>query len=480
MRRIFIRLLTTLLVGVLVTCPAFAVSLFPDVKENTTYAEAIAYLSDLGIMVGDENGNFNPDKAVSRAEMAAIVCRLLTEDASKTDGTVFNDVSVNHWANAYIIEAARLGIVNGYGNGNFGPSDTVTYEQAVTMIVRAAGWDSEAEQAGGYPDGFLSIAAKNDLLEGINVKNGAEFSRANVAELIYNYLLKREEENGPIYLLNEMEPYKSPYHYNDSGLIKMGGQNYTHGFTCMGHGNNPVGNEIYFNLDGKYSLISLTAGIVSDSGRSVDFKFYADGELIYGFTMESGDLPTEHVFSIEGCRQLVMSVYDGRSVAMYSGTYGIADIVVTKDSDTINNADTGIILQDNETYLLSVMEPYKSPYHYNDSGLIKMGGQNYTHGFTCMGHGNNPVGNETYFNLGGKYKTLKFTAGIVSDAGAVDFSIYADGELIYSFNMESGALPTRHTVDISGCKQLVFAVYDGRSVAMYSGTYGIADIIVGE
>lgn len=297
-----------------------------------------------------------------------------------------------------------------------------------------------------------------------------------------NEQLKAESEKiknaRPVYLLSEVDPYMTPYHYNDSGILSMGGQNYTHGFSCMGYGDSPTGNKTYFNLDGKYSLISFTAGIVSDAGRKVGFTFYADGELVYGFTMESGDLPTEHIFSVEGCKQLVIGVYDGYSVAMYSGTYGIADIMVTKNlsnsSDSITNS-----LQDGEAYLLKTVEPYKSPYHYNADGVISMGGHTYSHGFTCMGYGDSPVGNETYFNLGGKYSTLKFTAGIVSDAGSVKFSVYADGELIYTFDMESGALPTNHTVDITGCKQLVFAVYDGRSVAMYSGTYGIADIIIG-
>ena len=50
--------------------------------------------------------------------------------------------------------------------------------------------------------------------------------------------------------------------------------------------------------------------------------------------------------------------------------------------------------------------------------------------------------------------------------------------MIYSFDMDSGDLPTNHTVDISGCNQLVFAVYDGYGVAMYSGKYGFAEIML--
>ena len=246
----------------------------------------------------------------------------------------------------------------------------------------------------------------------------------------------------------------------------------------MGYGDNPVGNQTYFNLDAKYSLMSFTAGIVEDRGRTVGFTFYADGELVYGFTMESGDLPTEHIFSVEGCKQLVICVYDGKWVADGSGTYGLADILVQKNISTDSKPiQTG--LKDGESYLLNKVEPYQTPYWYENSAIINMGGQTYSHGFTCMGYGDDPVGNETYFNLGGKYTSLSFIAGIVSDRErTVNITIYADGDPIYTFSMESGALPTSHTVDITGCTQLVFAVYDGKWVADGSGTYGLAEIII--
>ncbi len=136
------------------------------------------------------------------------------------------------------------------------------------------------------------------------------------------------ENNRPVYLLNKLSPYKTPYQYDDSSIIRMGGKDYSHGFTCMGYGDKPYGNEVYFNLDGTYSSLSFIAGIVEDSG-TVRFSVYTDSELTYSFEMEGGDLPSEHIVDITGCKQLVFSIYDGRSVAMYSGTYGIAEICVT-------------------------------------------------------------------------------------------------------------------------------------------------------
>ena len=183
----FRRGLAAVLTGVLLICPAFASS-FPDVDDTADYAEAVEFVNELGIMIGDDKGNFNPDKTVTRAEMAAIVCRMLGETEGLTTSNDFTDVPIGHWANAYIAKAVEYGIVNGYGDGRFGPSDAVTYEQAVTMVVRAAGCAGEAQELGGYPDGFLAVALEFGLLHGINAQTGDAFSRANVAILIYNLL----------------------------------------------------------------------------------------------------------------------------------------------------------------------------------------------------------------------------------------------------------------------------------------------------
>lgn len=187
MKRIFQKGASALLALALAVSPALAVSSFPDVAENAAYAQAVDYVSQAGIMVGDDKGNFAPEKTVTRAEMATILCNVLEEHQGlTTDGSVFTDVPAQHWANRYVVKAAELGLVSGYGNGKFGPSDKVTYEQAITMVVQAAGGGGEATELGGYPDGFVKLAQSFGLLEGISSGKGQAFSRAEVAMLIYN------------------------------------------------------------------------------------------------------------------------------------------------------------------------------------------------------------------------------------------------------------------------------------------------------
>lgn len=178
--------LASLLAISLLTCSASAKT-FPDVDSNSPYSTAIEYVSELGVMVGGSNGNFNPNQIVSRCEMATIICRMLgmAENLSKSE--VFTDVPTTHWANAYVGKVAEMGIVGGYGNGKYGPGDPVTYEQAITMIVRTIGEGDRATSNGGYPKGFIQVAQEKNLLNGIQAVQGQGLSRGAVAMLLYNY-----------------------------------------------------------------------------------------------------------------------------------------------------------------------------------------------------------------------------------------------------------------------------------------------------
>ena len=96
-----------LLAVALLTCSASALE-FPDVSKDSDYSTAVEYVSDLKIMVGDTQGNFNPNKIVTRAEMATIICRMLGQTENLQNSTIFTDVPLTHWANSNIAKAAEL------------------------------------------------------------------------------------------------------------------------------------------------------------------------------------------------------------------------------------------------------------------------------------------------------------------------------------------------------------------------------------
>lgn len=161
---------------------------FPDVPKDAVYAQAVISLAQMGIVTGDEKGNFNPNATISRAETAAIICRVMgvEEEAKSMKNAVFTDVPATHWAVGYVAKAAELGIINGYGDGNFGPAAPVTYEQMIKMLVCVWGWETEAKQAGGWPSGYLHVANENGYTEGIQQAPADEIARSTVMLLIYN------------------------------------------------------------------------------------------------------------------------------------------------------------------------------------------------------------------------------------------------------------------------------------------------------
>lgn len=185
MKRILGWVLVCALMGGILMQPALAVS-FPDVDEASGYAEAVEVLLGMGIMQGEPDGNFHPNGKVTRGQMAAIICRVLGEQNNLIpDGTQFTDVPTNHWANGYVVKVASLGIVNGYGDGTFGPENTVTYAQALTMIVRTMGLEEDAISAGGYPDGYVKVAVENGLAGKFNAAQNEPLTRWQVAEIVF-------------------------------------------------------------------------------------------------------------------------------------------------------------------------------------------------------------------------------------------------------------------------------------------------------
>lgn len=164
--------------------------LFSLLISSGIYAEdaddVFARLSSLGIMTVDENGSFRAEDNLTRAEFAIIVARLMRIPDIKQEA-VFSDVSSEHWANGYISQLYKIGVVNGTGEGRFSPELAVTYNEAVKMMVGVLGYGNEAEQKGGYPLGYTAMASSLKLNRNLNLKNDI-LTRGDIAQIVYNTL----------------------------------------------------------------------------------------------------------------------------------------------------------------------------------------------------------------------------------------------------------------------------------------------------
>ncbi|MGM9575420.1 MAG: S-layer homology domain-containing protein, partial [Oscillospiraceae bacterium] len=105
---------------------------FKDIPDNYWACPAISTLTNAGILKGFEDGNFRPNEPVTRAQMATIIARF----ANLSEGTVsFTDIE-GHWAQRAIELAAGNGWINGYEDGTFRPNEKITRAATMAMINR--------------------------------------------------------------------------------------------------------------------------------------------------------------------------------------------------------------------------------------------------------------------------------------------------------------------------------------------------------
>ena len=116
------------------TCP---ISAFTDAEPKAWYHDGVHYVLDKGIMNGTGNGRFEPNTTTSRAMVVTILWRMEGEPASDYAVT-FADVESDTWYTQAVRWAAQNGIVNGYSDAAFGPSDPITREQLATILYRYA------------------------------------------------------------------------------------------------------------------------------------------------------------------------------------------------------------------------------------------------------------------------------------------------------------------------------------------------------
>lgn len=115
---------------------------YSDVAATSWYNTAVSTLSSMGIITGYPDGTFRPNAAITRAEFAAIAARF-DNDGDKT-AAKFSDIAT-HWARDEISIAYNNGWINGYPNGTFGPQRDITRAETMTLVNRVLNRQPETE-----------------------------------------------------------------------------------------------------------------------------------------------------------------------------------------------------------------------------------------------------------------------------------------------------------------------------------------------
>ncbi len=191
-RALSLALASVMLMGTMVVGTGAAFTDAADIVNK----DAVNVLSVLEVFSGRDDGSFDPTAVVTRAEMAVILCRVMygasVDPATAFGAETFTDIS-GHWAEGYISMAAIEGWISGYGNGTFGPDDTVTTAQAAIMMQRALGYYSSKDDTvdpSAYILNAIKMGKKIDMFDDVHAGSTEGLTRDEVACMVYNMMFK--------------------------------------------------------------------------------------------------------------------------------------------------------------------------------------------------------------------------------------------------------------------------------------------------
>ena len=180
---------------------------FTDVKEGDWFYDAVAYTYANDIFNGTTDTTFEPDLAITRGMMVALIARIEKVSDAAITAASFTDVAQNEYYAAAIDWATENKIVQGYGDGTFGPNDKITREQLATIWYRyqqykgavAAGDTNvaltfaDAAQVSDYAVDAVKFCFNKGVItgKGNNILDPAgSATRAEVATVLMRYLNK--------------------------------------------------------------------------------------------------------------------------------------------------------------------------------------------------------------------------------------------------------------------------------------------------
>ena len=145
--------------------------------------EAVAVLSGIGVIQGDDKGNFNPEGTLTRAEATVIITKILDAADIKATTDAFTDVTENYWGMPYIAYCVAEGIVAGMGDGTFAPNAKLTGYQWATLLLRTLGYKIEGAN---WQIDVAKLVKSLGLAEGMTFNGTSEITREEACQMALN------------------------------------------------------------------------------------------------------------------------------------------------------------------------------------------------------------------------------------------------------------------------------------------------------
>ncbi len=195
------KILTFICAAALSAALTVGAAAFVDITDENT-KEAVYSLESMNLVSGTSATKYSPSLTLTRAQVCTMAVRALGLEKSLDsykNQNLFTDVKGSMWHSGYVNLAYREGIIKGYGNGKFGPDDTVTYGQFVTILLRLLGY-TESDIGKIWPADYIVFASNKGLDDGVNLNADSAVSRGDAAILLYNTLLaKAKGASSPFY-----------------------------------------------------------------------------------------------------------------------------------------------------------------------------------------------------------------------------------------------------------------------------------------
>ena len=192
----------------LVTVSAGAKDFTDD--DSITYQEAVDVISEIGVVDGYAAGDFKPNEVLTRGAAAKIICNLIlgptTASALSADTAPFKDVPVTNTFAGYITYCSQQGIINGYADGTFRPTGTLSGNAFMKMLLGALGYDSSIE---GYTGANWQVSVIKQA-SGIGLDDGND-------EFVGSQAVTRQE--AALYAFNMLQATMVEYDKKDTIVV---------------------------------------------------------------------------------------------------------------------------------------------------------------------------------------------------------------------------------------------------------------------
>ncbi|PIP66327.1 hypothetical protein COW94_02365 [Candidatus Peregrinibacteria bacterium CG22_combo_CG10-13_8_21_14_all_44_10] len=171
--------------GYEITCESYFDFWFPDVTSDHANYDAIVYVEENGIFNGYPDGTFGPDETINRAEFVNVIVGAIDHNEVGCEGNIFDDFGDDVWYYAYVCIAKSMGIVGGYPDGTFRPSDDINFAEAAKVLVEGFGYDVIVSEADLWYEPYVRVLQDANAAPMSIESFDQDVTRGEMAEMIY-------------------------------------------------------------------------------------------------------------------------------------------------------------------------------------------------------------------------------------------------------------------------------------------------------